>query len=50
MDDLISKLDGSPDFDEAEIRAAVWTLVSSGLAEIDKDHVHLAPVEAVAAA
>lgn len=50
MNGLIERLQGSPDFDEAEIRAAVWTLVSSGRAELDKDVVHLPPVEAAVAA
>jgi hypothetical protein len=50
MGDLMGKLLGSPEFDEAELRAAVWTLVSSGVAEVEKGKVHLAPAEAARAA
>ena len=41
MDELMHKLLGSDDFGEAEIPAAVWTLVSEGLAEIENGKVHL---------
>ena len=46
MDELMNKLQG--DFGEAEIPAAVWTLVSEGVAKIEDGKVHLteAPVAA----
>jgi hypothetical protein len=50
MGDLMGKLLGSPDFVEAELRAAIWTLVSSGVAEVEKGRVHLAHAEAAVAA
>lgn len=50
MPDLMGKLLGSQEFDEAELRAAVWTLVSSGVAEVEQGKVHLAHAEAAKAA
>ena len=41
MDELMNKLQGSADFGEAEIPAAVWTLVSEGVAKIEDGKVHL---------
>jgi hypothetical protein len=41
MKELMHKLSGSEGFGEAEIPAAVWTLVSDGLAEIENGRVHL---------
>jgi hypothetical protein len=41
MEELMHKLLGSEGFGEAEIPAAVWTLVSEGLAEIENGRVHL---------
>lgn len=42
MKALKDKLLDSPDFGEAELRAAVWTLVSSGVAEVEKGKIHRA--------
>jgi len=41
MENLMRRLLGSKDFGEAEIAAAVWMLVSEGLAEIEDGKVHL---------
>jgi hypothetical protein len=42
MEQLTAKLLGSCDFGEAELRAAIWTLVSAGVAEVDRGRVQLA--------
>jgi hypothetical protein len=48
MEELMRKLLGSEEYGEAEIRAAIWTLVADGLAEVENGKVLLAPT-AVAA-
>lgn len=50
MEELMVKLLGSPEFGEAELRAAIWTLVSAGVAEVEKGKVHLAQAEVAVAA
>lgn len=46
MAELIEALLPSPQFTEAEIRAAVWTLAASGVTEIDGPRIRLLPTEA----
>jgi hypothetical protein len=48
MDELMHKLLISEDFGEAELRAAVWTLVSDGVAEVENGKVHLATIPVAA--